>query len=72
MADPVIMRRLHEAIASHAAAIEDMFTEPVKITVLVRNPAYPDGARDVLVSNDDYQQAIAAIRTVITTGEEVK
>jgi hypothetical protein len=69
MTDPVKMRRLRDAIGARLAEISDFFTEPVKLTIVVRNPAHPDGSRDVYVTDDDAELAIAAIRRVVATGE---
>ena len=41
-----------ERIAGYLLKIEDVFLEPVKVTLVVRNPAYPDGSRDLLLTSD--------------------
>jgi hypothetical protein len=60
---------LHAIIAGkHCEAIERLFSAPMKVSVLVRDPRHPDGSRDVWVSSDEPDDAIAAIRQVTTTG----
>lgn len=64
MSDP--LNALHETLASLCAKAERCFTEPVKVTLVCRNPAAPNGSRDVVITNDDEELAIAAIRTRLT------
>lgn len=70
MADPRTMTHLRERIADHLVAVEALFIGPRKITILVRDPARPDGSRDVFLTDDDVEAAVAAIRRVVATGEE--
>jgi hypothetical protein len=65
------MRRLHNTLANHAGDIAELFTEPVRVTIVVRNPQHPDGSRDVHVSDDDPERSIEAIRRVLTSGVHV-
>lgn len=71
MVDKARMRALGDDIAGHLDAIGKLFNEPVKITLMVRNPAHPNGARDVHMSDDDTELAIAAIRKALATGIEI-
>lgn len=66
------LRLAHEFIAARLGQIADNFSEPVKITLVVRNPAHPDGSRDVCLGDDDFDLAIAAGRRVLATGKKVK
>lgn len=58
------LARLHEICGDHLDQVRKCFKEPVKLTIFVRNPAWPNGARDVLVSDDDPQQVAVAILQV--------
>lgn len=46
--------QLHNSIADQCERIEHLFAEPVKVTVIVRNPAHVDGSRDVLITADTF------------------
>ncbi len=61
--------RLLDAVSCQLEKIEALFAEPVKVSVIIRNPAHPDSSRDCYVSNDTPDEAIAAIRRVIVIGE---
>lgn len=50
-----------ERISGYLVKIESCFTEPVKITLVARNPAFPDGSRDVLLTNDDLAEMKRAL-----------
>lgn len=57
-----ILENLNAAITDHLVDIEEMFKGPVCVTLCVRNPAFPDGSRDVVTSNEaDINDAVAAI-----------
>lgn len=57
------LRELHDRISGPLAEIQDLFKPGVKVTLLVRTPGFPDGARDVLVTDeDDLELVIAAIQ----------
>jgi len=71
MIDKAKMEWLRCEIADRLVEIEKLFSEPVKLTVLVRNPAHPDGGRDVLLTSDDFETAIAAARTCNSKGVHV-
>lgn len=51
-----------EEIGDHMDAILRLFKPGAKITVLVRTPDYPDGSRDMLMTSDDIENAIAALK----------
>jgi hypothetical protein len=49
--------------------IEPLFNQPYKLTLICRNPAYPDNSRDVLITNESsVEDAITAIRGLEKTG----
>lgn len=56
-----------ERISRYLVKIEGCFTEPVKLTLVARNPAYPDGSRDVLLTNDDLAEMKRALAVLETT-----
>lgn len=53
---------LNDAITRHLWDVAELFTEPVKLTMVVRNPAHADGSRDVVVTDDDAESVCAVIR----------
>jgi len=53
-----------EFIGARLGQIQEYFTEPVKVTLVVRNPAHPDGSRDFHMGDDDLEVAIAALRAL--------
>jgi len=59
-----ILDRLRARIAGYAWDIEGLFTEPVKVTIIVRNPKYPDGRRDCVVTNEADADAPKIIEAV--------
>lgn len=65
-----VLDNLHERIADRAASIAAMFSDSVKVTIIVRNQEHPDGSRDVLLTNDRLDDAIAAARRVEATGDK--
>ena len=58
-------------IAGHLDAIKPLFIEGAKVTLLVRNPSFPDGSADVLMSDDDPAAVVTAIGNLIETGTKV-
>jgi hypothetical protein len=54
------LQQLHYDISEDLERIAKRFKGRPKITLIVRNPELADG--DVLISDDDFEQAIAAIR----------
>lgn len=66
------LERFHAEVDGLLCEIEKLFSEPVKLTLIVRNPAHPDGRRDVFLTSDtDHEAAISAIRRAIETGEQI-
>ena len=63
-----VLEALQGRIATHLDAIRGMFTTPMKVTLLVRDPSRPDGSRDVFLTSDDLDLAIAAMRVVDASG----
>lgn len=57
---------LNAAVTRHLWDIAELFTEPVKLTIVVRNPAHPDGSRDVVITDDAPESIIATIRQRFT------
>ncbi len=53
-----------ERISGYLVAIEGVFIEPVKLTLLARNPAFPDGSRDMLLTNDDLAEMKRALEVL--------
>jgi hypothetical protein len=54
------LRNLQANIADSLEDIRELFLGDPKITLIVRNPNVEDG--DVILSDDDFELAIAAIR----------
>ena len=51
-----------ETAGEHLAAIQALFKPGVKVTLLVRTTTHPDGSRDFILTDDDLNEAIKAIR----------
>jgi hypothetical protein len=66
------LRAAGDFIAALLEQISSYFTEPVKLTLIVRNPAHPNGSRDVCIGDDDFELAVEAGRRVLAKGQEVK
>lgn len=69
MSSRAYLEALREKLGSRLAEIADLCTEPVKLTLLIRCPSHPDGSRDICLTDDNTEAAIAAIRQVERTGE---
>lgn len=54
------LKQLHSEICAHLEEIVLLFKSRPKITLMIRNPELDDG--DVLISDDDADLAIEAIR----------
>lgn len=57
-------RRLAEVgaeIREHLAEIETLFVPGMKLTLLVRDPRFPDASRDMVITNDQISAAILAL-----------
>ena len=46
-----------------AHAIAAQFKPGAKVTIVVRTPTHPDGSRDMVVTSDDIDAVIGALRT---------
>ena len=57
-----ILNTLHDNIAELLGKVEQMFNEPVKVTLYIRNPKHIDGSRDVLLSSDDKKAALKGLK----------
>lgn len=58
-------RRVQEvgaAVSEHLAEIAEMFKDGAKLTFLARFPDWPDGSRDMLVTNDSLDGIVDAVR----------
>lgn len=51
-----------QEIADRLADIADMFKPGAKLTLLVRHPDYPNGDRDVVITDDSLAAVIDALR----------
>ena len=58
------VRELRLAITKQLDAIAKLYVDDVKITLIVRVPDYPNGARDTVMTDDDPEKAIAALRSL--------
>lgn len=56
-----VIAKARDEIASHMDAIVALFKPGVKITVLVRTPSHPDGSRDMVMTDDIIDEAVAAL-----------
>jgi hypothetical protein len=50
-----------EKISDHMFAIQTLFKPGMKITLLIRAPDHPDGSRDLLMTDDLIDEAVAAM-----------
>jgi hypothetical protein len=53
--------RVGEIISDQLARLATLFKPGVKLTFLARSPDAPDGARDMVVTDDTLDAAIAAL-----------
>jgi hypothetical protein len=62
---------LRDRIAFHLERIEGLFSEPVRISILIRNPAHSDGSRDVWMTSEDgkAEDVFETIRQIERVGE---
>jgi hypothetical protein len=58
----VTLDRVQEITSDCMARIQRCFKPGAKITVLVRTTSHPDGSRDFVMTDDDIEAAIAALR----------
>jgi len=52
---------ISETIADHMHALRFAIEPGMKITLLVRSPDYPDGSRDLLMTDDLIDEAVGAM-----------
>lgn len=57
--------QLKMQIAAKLDEIAKLYSDDVKMTLIVRVPSKPDGSRDTLLMDDDPEQAIAAMRSLL-------
>jgi hypothetical protein len=66
------VKRLGQDIADRLESIHTLFKAPVKLTLIIRDPAFPDGTRDTMQTSDDWQLAKAAAdRLLAKTDNEI-
>lgn len=56
------VRQFHEAAANALGKLSKLVLPCAKLTLLVRRPEAPDGSQDMLVTDDDIESVIAALR----------
>lgn len=64
--DAARTREVGDAIAQHLAEISMYFKPVMKLSLLAREPDYPDGSRNILVSDDEIDDMIAALERLRT------
>lgn len=65
MTDPRTIPKVREAgraIQEMMADIADMFVPGYRITVVARNPEFPDGSRDMVLTDDTWEGIMTALR----------
>jgi hypothetical protein len=74
VADPTaVAESLRARIAALLVQIEEMFSDPVRVTCIVRNCKVTDGTRDlVLTSELDIELAISAARELLALPDTVR
>jgi len=59
------VQSLGDRLSQYLSEVESLYADDVVLTLIVRNPAFPDGRRDTVMSNDpDIETAIAALRSL--------
>jgi hypothetical protein len=66
MATPYL-ELLHHRLSKHLEQIARRFTKPVKLTLVIRQPEV-EGDAGIVISDDDYDLAIAEIKRQRATG----
>lgn len=57
----VELRWAREQASEKLAQIATLFKPHMKATLLIRSPAFPDGTRDFMLTNDTIPDAIASL-----------
>lgn len=60
MADPI--QHAHETISAYMEHIASLFIPGALVTVIVRNPSFPDGSANLVVTTDELPDAMAALQ----------
>jgi hypothetical protein len=60
------LQRVHDEVSQHLEEISRLFTQRPKITIVIRTPWLEGGG--VLLSDDDFDQAIAEIQRLRAVG----
>lgn len=55
-----------QQIALHLDAIQAMHKGEVKLTLIIRDPDFPDGSRNTYQSNDEWPKAKAAVEKLFS------
>ena len=58
------VKLLRAQIAAKLDEIAKLYRDHVKITLIVRAPDFPGGVRDTVMTDDDPERAIAALRSL--------
>ncbi len=59
------VQSLGNQISLRLSQIAELYKDGVVLTLIVRNPEFPDGRRDTVMTNDpDIEKAIAAMRSL--------
>lgn len=53
------VQKLGQDISDRLESIHALFKGPVKLTLIIRDPDFPDGARDTIQTNDEWPLAKA-------------
>jgi hypothetical protein len=56
---------LGDQIGAYLQRIAGLYKAPVRVTLIVRNPAKPDGSGDTILMDDDPESAIKALRSLM-------
>jgi hypothetical protein len=60
------VKRLGMDIADRLESIHALFKWPVKLTLIIRDPDFPDGARDTIQTNDEWPMAKQAAERLLS------
>jgi len=55
------LEQVREEISDHLDAVKRLFKPGVRVTILVRTPDFPDGSRDLVLTDDDLDAALSAL-----------
>jgi hypothetical protein len=59
------VQSLGDRLSQYLSEIEALYADDVVLTLIVRNPSFPDGRRDTVMTSDpDIEAAINALRSL--------